>query len=83
MKIKCERCGHSNEVNPAALLGSSGGSATSKAKTNAARRNAKKGGWPKGKKRGKRPTDANALAHSVVADAEKLTLRVVPRPQEG
>jgi hypothetical protein len=31
-----------------------GGSATSRAKTKAARANAKLGGWPKGRKRGKR-----------------------------
>jgi len=38
--------------NPAAVaLGRLGGSATSKAKTKAARINAKKGGWPKGRKR--------------------------------
>lgn len=68
--MKCPHCG--NEINIGSLLGST----TSKLKAAAARRNAKLGGWPKGKKRGKRkkrPTDANALAHSVVADAEKLT----------
>lgn len=38
--------------NPAAVaLGRLGGSATSKSKTKAARLNAKKGGWPKGRKR--------------------------------
>lgn len=66
--MKCPHCG--NDINIGSLLGST----TSKAKARAARRNAKLGGWPKGKKRGKRrPRDANALAHSVVADAEKLT----------
>lgn len=66
--MKCPTCG--NELNIGSLLGS----VTSKRKAAAARRNAKLGGWPKGKKRGKRrPKDANALAHSVVADAEKLT----------
>jgi len=38
--------------NPAAVaLGRLGGAAKSKAKTMAARENAKKGGWPKGRKR--------------------------------
>lgn len=38
--------------NPAAVaLGKLGGRATSPAKTAAARQNAKKGGWPKGKPR--------------------------------
>ena len=41
--------------NPAAVaLGRLGGKATSEAKASAARENAKLGGWPKGKKRGKR-----------------------------
>lgn len=45
--------------NPAAVaLGKLGGRATSEAKTKAARENAKKGGWPKGRKRGPRkPTE--------------------------
>jgi hypothetical protein len=34
-----------------ACVGASGGAVTSKAKTEAARRNAKKGGWPKGRER--------------------------------
>lgn len=39
-------------MNPAAqALGRIGGKARSEAKTAAARRNAKKGGWPKGRKR--------------------------------
>ena len=46
--IKCPHCG--GAINPAALLGSM----TSPAKAEAARANAKLGGWPKGKKRGKR-----------------------------
>jgi len=38
--------------NPHAVaLGRKGGSVSSKAKTKAARENAKKGGWPKGRKR--------------------------------
>lgn len=36
----------------AVALGKLGGAARSEAKTKAARENAKKGGWPKGKKRG-------------------------------
>jgi hypothetical protein len=41
--------------NPAAVaLGRLGGQATSEAKSRAVRENAKLGGWPKGKKRGKR-----------------------------
>lgn len=40
--------------NPAAVaLGRLGGKATSEAKASAARENAKKGGWPKGKTRPK------------------------------
>ena len=38
----------------AVALGKLGGRAKSDAKTKAARENAKKGGWPKGKKRGPR-----------------------------
>lgn len=42
-----------NKKNPAAVaLGKKGGSRSSEAKSVAARLNAKKGGWPKGKKRG-------------------------------
>jgi hypothetical protein len=41
--------------NPAAVaLGRLGGKAKSEAKTRAARENAKKGGWPLGRKRGPR-----------------------------
>lgn len=65
--MKCPHCGE--EINVGSLLGS----VKSEAKTAAARANAKKGGWPKGKKR--RPRDPNALAHSVVADAVDLTTR--------
>lgn len=66
--MKCPHCG--KEINIGSLLGST----TSKAKARAARRNAKLGGWPKGRKRGKRrPKDANAMAHTIVAEAEKLT----------
>lgn len=82
--MNCPHCG--KPINVGSLLGS----VTSKAKAKAAAENAKKGGWPKGKKRKKRPRDANALAHSVVADAEKLTrqgeappppLKVLPSPK--
>lgn len=60
------------------------GRRTSRAKARASRRNAKLGGWPKGKKRGKRKPDAfarlwhgapdaNQIAHDIVAKAERLT----------
>lgn len=45
--MKCPHCG--KEINPAAMLGS----ISTPAKAQAARENAKLGGWPKGKKRGK------------------------------
>lgn len=65
----------------AVALGRLGGIATSKRKADAARRNAKLGGWPKGKKRGKRfKRDANQIAHGVVAQAEQLTRRAKPLP---
>jgi hypothetical protein len=85
--MKCPHCG--NEINVGALIGAEGGKARSRAKTRAARANAKLGGWPKGKKRGKRKPDANQIAHSVVARAEKITrqgqsprrLKVLPSPK--
>ena len=46
--MKCPHCGKT--INIGALLGS----VSTPAKAAAARRNAKLGGWPKGKKRGKR-----------------------------
>ena len=46
--MNCPHCG--KEINPAAMLGS----ISTPAKAQAARENAKLGGWPKGKKRGKR-----------------------------
>jgi hypothetical protein len=46
--MKCPHC--QKEINVGALIGS----VKSEAKTRAARENAKKGGWPKGKKRGPR-----------------------------
>jgi len=45
---KCPHCG--GLINPAALLGAM----SSPAKAAASRENAKLGGWPKGKKRGKK-----------------------------
>lgn len=71
--MKCPHCGH--EINVGSLLGS----VKSAAKTAAARANASK---PRGPRK-KRPADANALAFSVVADAEKLTQRraKIPRTQ--
>jgi hypothetical protein len=66
--MKCPHCG--NEINIGSLLGRT----TSKRKARAAKRNAKLGGWPKGRKRGKRkPTDPNVIAHGVVKQAEALT----------
>lgn len=61
------------EKNQAAVaLGKLGGSATSRRKTAAARRNAKLGGWVKGRKRGPRKDqDANTTAFRVVAEAAK------------
>jgi hypothetical protein len=47
-KMNCPHCG--KPINPAAMLGS----ISSPAKAQAARENAKLGGWSKGKKRGKR-----------------------------
>lgn len=80
MQITCPNCQCEIEVNAAALLGST----TSKAKARAARRNAKLGGWPKGKKRGPRKLDANSNAHRIVREAEKLTQRAqVPPSQSG
>jgi hypothetical protein len=46
--MNCPHCG--KPINPAAMLGS----ISTPAKAEAARENAKLGGWPKGKKRGKR-----------------------------
>lgn len=46
--MNCPHCG--KPINAAALLGAM----TSPAKAAASRENAKLGGWPKGKKRGKR-----------------------------
>jgi hypothetical protein len=40
-----------NKTDAARFLGSLGGKVRSEAKTKAARKNAKKGGWPKGRKR--------------------------------
>lgn len=85
--MKCPHCG--NEINVGQLIGRLGGQQTSRAKARAARRNAKLGGWPKGKKRGKRKPDANQIAHGVVAKAERLTqqgrsprsLKVLPSPK--
>lgn len=67
--MKCPHCG--GAINPAALLGSM----TSPAKAEAARANAKLGGWPKGKKRGKKRRVARrpnaALCDPAHGDARK------------
>lgn len=55
--MKCPKCGTDIEITPedaAAALGKKGGSAKSDKKTEAVRENAKKGGWPLGKKRKKK-----------------------------
>jgi hypothetical protein len=49
-KIKCPRCG----FDIGGVLAAHAGRATSKAKAEAARRNARKGGWPKGRPRKKK-----------------------------
>ena len=65
--MKCPKCG--TEINPAAMLGS----ISTPAKAQAARENAKLGGWPKGKKRGKRKRIArrrNEKAHPTAAESD-------------
>jgi len=47
--IKCPKCGYN--IGP--VVAANAGRATSAAKAEAARENAKKGGWPKGKPRKK------------------------------
>lgn len=91
--MKCPNCSHEwtpSSADLAAEMGRKGGSATSRKKARAAKRNAKLGGWPKGKKRGPRKAqDANQTAHGIVAAAEKLTqqarppqpLKVLPNPK--
>jgi hypothetical protein len=46
-KLRCPKCG----ADIGSVFAAHAGRATSKAKAEAARRNAKKGGWPKGKPR--------------------------------
>lgn len=71
--MKCPHCG--NEINIGSLLGS----IKSKAKAKAAKRNAKLGGWPKGRKRG--PRDPNVAAKRVVDQAANLTQQSSVPPQ--
>ena len=55
-KLICPKCGTGIEItaeDAASALGKKGGSAKSERKTEAVRENAKKGGWPKGRKRKK------------------------------
>lgn len=59
----CPHCG--GPVNAAALLGST----KSPAKAKAARENAKLGGWPKGKKRGKKKRVARRSNEKLTQDA--------------
>jgi len=72
--MKCPHCG--KEINPAAMLGS----ISTPAKAQAARENAKLGGWPKGKKRGKYkcskcgkkfPTVEKCLIHKMTCDVAR------------
>jgi len=49
--LKCPKCG----ADIGGVLAAHAGRATSRAKAAAARRNAKKGGWPKGRPRKKTP----------------------------
>jgi len=51
-KVKCPKCG----ADIGSVLAAHAGRATSRAKAAAARQNAKKGGWPKGRPR--KPTPA-------------------------
>jgi len=65
--IRCPKCGAN--IGPA--LAAHAGKATSAAKAEAARRNAKLGGWPKGKPRKKKnPSSAN--------DGSERTAAAVP-----
>jgi hypothetical protein len=50
-RLKCPKCG----ADIGGVLAAHAGHATSRAKAAAARRNAKKGGWPKGRPRKKKP----------------------------
>lgn len=82
--MKCPNCSHDWTPERDEVLSEYarlGGSATSRAKTKAARANAKLGGWPKGKKRGKRKKDANQIAHGIVAEAERRSIDVPGEPK--
>jgi hypothetical protein len=73
--MNCPHCG--KEINIGFLMGS----VSSKRKARASRANGKLGGRPRKKKR---PSDSNALAHSVVKDAEAITQRAsVHQPPKG
>jgi hypothetical protein len=61
-------------MNPAAQsLGRLGGAKTSEAKTAAARRNGRKGGWPKGRPRG--PSEVAAIFNCPVENVRAQYLR--------
>jgi hypothetical protein len=64
--MNCPHCG--KPINAAAMLGS----ISTPAKAKAARANAKLGGWPKGKKRGKRKRVARR-PNSVISDGVAKT----------
>lgn len=66
MKFTCPHCKKVSKLNPAALMGGK----KSRAKSEAARLNGKRGGRPR--------KDANQVAHGVVAAAEALTLQSPP-----
>lgn len=85
--MKCPHCG--NEINVGALIGAEGGKARSKAKTRAARANAKLGGWPKGKKRGKRKPfrlakGVKIVGHEIVhvPDANQIAHGIVAKAEK-
>ena len=80
--MKCPQCG--NEWTPdASEIAAEFGRRTSKAKARAAKRNAKLGGWPKGKKRGKRKNKLTVVERDKIArlvrglDPNQLAHRVV------
>jgi len=60
--MNCPHCGR--EINVGSLLGS----VSTPAKTRAARQNARLGGWPKGRKRGKR----TRVARGALARAKRI-----------
>ncbi|SRR6266545_2706572 len=86
--MKCPQCG--NEWTPdASEIAAEFGRRTSRAKARAARRNAKLGGWPKGKKRGKRKPfrlakGVKIVGHEIVhvPDANQIAHGVVAKAEK-